>query len=126
MNNPSKSESRRPIFVDEVDRLVEFHDSCIEDLAAWDARESAGGRKPDRTEVVDRLVEFVDTPVGRSAAEVAGEKRPLFVDTVDRVLEFTDLPVSNSAIQAVTDKNVNGTPPVGNALGEPKQGKAVS
>lgn len=88
MNAPVNPEAPRPVFVDEVDGVVEFIDSEKDVSVAAAGAEARDGR-PLLTDIVDGVVEFIDA-AGEEAAGGADGPRPVFVDEVDGLVEFVD------------------------------------
>jgi hypothetical protein len=107
VSSAAQPERKGPLFVDDVDKVVEFRDTCAENLAAPREQELPSTQRPLLTDVVDRLVEFVDGVPGGGAAptvlEGGGQRQPILVDSVDKVVEFADQPdprlVPNSLVQ---------------------------
>jgi hypothetical protein len=95
MSTQFNLESRPQVFVDEVDRLIEFSDACVEYLPATPVGAPTEDRKPLLMEIVDRVLEFADAASEPMELETARSRQAIFVDTVDHLLDFTDEPVES-------------------------------
>lgn len=90
MNAPVNPKTPRPLFVDEVDVVMECLDSGMDRSTSSDGGDAGPDERPLLTDFVDDVTEIADSADEEGAAGPAGGPRPLFVDEVDSVVEFLD------------------------------------
>jgi hypothetical protein len=88
MTDPIPNEKDAPFFVDQVDRIVEYFDSCVEDLASFVPRKC--GRFHPIT-IVPGDASNSEATANKTARQ-AENKEPVLVAEADQIVSFTDPP----------------------------------